>query len=132
MTEQTLLRLAMILQDQAPSTLNKYICKLAEVVLLDYPDGINLFDLNSFINQQFNLTFTEEEVEQAISKKGHNRIIVESDIYKLTISAQRKLATLPSIAENLSLIVRDFLETSSSKKSVDEITSLSDFTENLP
>ena len=69
MTEQTLLRLAMVLQNQAPSTLNKYICKLAEAILLDSSEGMTLFVLSNSLNAQFNLSFTEEEVKQAIAKK---------------------------------------------------------------
>lgn len=69
MTEQTLLRLAMILQNQAPTTLNKYIAKLAETILLDFQDGATLFELSSSLNAQFNLAFTEEEVKQTITKR---------------------------------------------------------------
>lgn len=49
MTEQMLIRLAMVVQDQAPSTLNKYICKLAEAILIEYPEGLSLFDLEEAI-----------------------------------------------------------------------------------
>ena len=70
MTEQMLLRFAMILQSQAPSTLNKYICKLVEAVLLEHQTGLNLYALSQAINSQFNLAFTEEEIEAAITKKG--------------------------------------------------------------
>ena len=124
MTEQTLLRLAMILQDQAPSTLNKYVCKLTEAILLDYPDGVNLYDISKYLNQHFNLTFTEEEIQQAISKKGHNRIVAENGLYKLSASVRSKLALQPSIADKLSQTICNFLEVSNSTKTVEEITSL--------
>lgn len=124
MTEQTLLRLAMVLQNQAPSTLNKYICKLAEAVLLDYPDGINLFDLRNFLNNQFNLTFTEEEIAQAVDKKAHNRIIVDGGIYKLTATTLKKLATQTSLSEDLSDCVQNFITASSSEKSTEYVLSL--------
>ena len=52
MTEQMLLRFAMILQNQAPSTLNKYICKLAEAVLLEHNTGLSLYALSQAINSQ--------------------------------------------------------------------------------
>ena len=58
MTEQILLRLAMVLQDQAPTTLNKYICKLVEIVLLEDPNGLNIFMLSKSLNEHFNLSFT--------------------------------------------------------------------------
>lgn len=65
-----LLRFAMILQSQAPSTLNKYICKLAEAVLIEYNTGLSLYSLGQIINSQFNLAFTEEEIDTAILKKA--------------------------------------------------------------
>ena len=86
MTEQMLLRFAMILQSQAPSTLNKYICKLAEAVLLEYHEGLRLYELNQAINSQFSLAFTEEEIEAAIAKKGQGRILVSNGTYSLSIS----------------------------------------------
>lgn len=70
MTEAMLLRLAMVLQNQAPSTLNKYICKLAEAILMEYPDGLSVYALREALIEHFNLSFTEEEIEEAILKKG--------------------------------------------------------------
>ena len=77
----------MILQSQAPSTLNKYICKLAEAVLLECHTGLNLYELNQAINNQFNLAFTEEEIESAIAKKGQGRILITDGTYSLSTSA---------------------------------------------
>ena len=124
MTEQMLLRLAMVLQNQAPTTLNKYICNLAEAVLLDYPEGISLFDLNNLLNTQFNLAFTEEEIIHAITQKGRNRIINEGNIYKLTPTTQRKLLMQSSLSEELTQIIESFCETFELKNSVSDVSSL--------
>lgn len=124
MTEQTLLRLAMVLQNQAPSTLNKYICKLAEAVLLDYPDGVSLFNLSNSLNTQFNLAFTEEEIKQAISRKGQNRIIEDNGLYTLSASAHKKLLLQTTISEDLNKIVDEFLQVFSLEKTSEQITAL--------
>lgn len=124
MTAQTLLRLAMVLQNQAPSTLNKYVCKLAEATLLDYPDGISLFDLNSFINAQFNLAFTEEEVKDAIARKGQNRILVSNGLYKLASTVRKKLEVQTTLSENLCNIIQQFVGAFSVEMSVEDIYSL--------
>ena len=124
MTEQTLLRLAMVLQDQAPTTLNKYICKLAEVVLLDYPDGINIFQLDEILNNQFNLSFTEEEIRTAISKKGQKRIIVSETLYVLEPSLRTKLAQQQSLSEKLKTTINEFIACLSIDASEEQIYSL--------
>ena len=124
MTEQTLLRLAMVLQNQAPSTLNKYICKLAEAVLADYPDGINLFDLNAFLNSQFNLAFTEEEIQDAVIKKGQNRIFVNNGIYKLSPAIQKKLESQSTLSNELYDIICKFADVFGLDCAVEDIHSL--------
>ena len=124
MTEQMLLRLAMVLQNQAPTTLNKYICNLAEAVLLDYPEGISLFDLNGLLNTQFNLAFTEEEIIQAIVQKGRNRIVNEGNVYKLTQATQRKLSMQSSISEELTQIIQSFCESFGLENTATDVSSL--------
>lgn len=119
-----LLRLAMVLQNQAPSTLNKYICKLAEVVLLDYPDGINIFKLDEIINNQFNLSFTEEEIRTAIAKKGQNRIITSETLYKLAPSVQTKLSQQQPISKELKLTINEFITCLSIDSSEEQVYSL--------
>ena len=42
MDNNMLLRLAMVLQDKAPSTLDKYICKLGASILVDFNEGISI------------------------------------------------------------------------------------------
>lgn len=124
MTEQTLLRLAMVLQNQAPSTLNKYICKLAEAILLDSSEGMSLFVLSNSLNTQFNLAFTEEEVKQAIAKKGQGRIIDSDGTYKLSPPTQKKLLLQTTISEDLTKIVDVFVQVFSLERSSEEITTL--------
>ena len=96
-----LLRLAMVLQNQAPSTLNKYICKLAEAILMEYPDGLSVYALQEALVEHFNLSFTEEEIEEAISKKGQNKITMSDTLVFLLPTARKSLELQPLLSEEL-------------------------------
>lgn len=124
MTEQMLLRFAMILQNQAPSTLNKYICKLVEAVLLEHTNGITLFQLNQTINEQFNLTFTEEEVKTAITKKGKDRIEFSNNLYSLIPSVRQTLSSQQSLSDELDSTIGRFVSKMSLNISVEKVSSL--------
>lgn len=124
MTEQMLLRFAMILQSQAPSTLNKYICKLAEAVLLECHTGLNLYELNQAINNQFNLAFTEEEIESAIAKKGQGRILITDGTYSLSTSAIQFLSTQPSLAGKLDATISKFVSATAINTPINEVAAL--------
>lgn len=124
MTEQMLIRLAMILQNQAPSTLNKYICKLAEAILSDYPSGLTIVELSTAINNQFNLSFTLDEIETAIDKKAGHRIILANGYYLLNVKENEQLYTEDTLIEKLNDFIAKFIETSVCAFSVSEICSL--------
>ncbi len=109
MTEAMLLRLAMILQSQAPSTLNKYICKLAEGILLEHPDGLTVYALRVALAEHFNLSFTEEEIKEAISKKGQNRITMSDTLAILTSTARKSLELQPLLSEELNKVICEFV-----------------------
>ena len=100
MTETMLLRLAMVLQNQAPSTLNKYICKLAEAILMEYPDGLSVYALQEALVEHFNLSFTEEEIEEAISKKGQNKITMSDTLVFLLPTVQKSLELQPLLYQS--------------------------------
>lgn len=124
MSEQILLRFAMILQNKAPSTLNKYICKLVEAVLLEHQAGLNLYALSQAINSQFNLAFTEEEIEAAIVKKGQTRILIVNGMYSLSPSAIQSLAAQPSLSEKLNSIISKFVSAEAIDAPVTDVASL--------
>lgn len=109
MTETMLLRLAMVLQNQAPSTLNKYICKLAEAILMEYPDGLSVYALQEALVEHFNLSFTEEEIEEAISKKGQNKITMSDTLVFLLPTAQKSLELQPLLSEELNAVICEFV-----------------------
>jgi len=97
MTEQAIIRLAMVLQNQAPSTLDKYVCKLAEVILYEQSDGMDAASLSTAINEQFSLSFTYTEISHAISRKSNQRIITSRRVYYLEPKARKSLASLQTI-----------------------------------
>ena len=112
MTEQTLLRLAMVLQDKAPSTLDKYICKLATSILFDYPEGLNKTALSQKLNEQFNLDFTEREIENAIQRKGASTIKIEADLYYITDRTARLMQNSVSFSDSLERTINRYLQAS--------------------
>ena len=124
MTEQTLIRLAMILQDRAPSTLNKYICRLAESVLYDFREGLTLTELSTSINMQFNLTFTPDEIENAIKKKGNRRIIIHNGHYQLLPETIKYMEETPSLISELENYVSKFIDIYPTEYSIRDIISL--------
>ena len=124
MKEQTLFRLALILQDQAPSTLNKYICKLSEIVLSEYPNGLSLDDLTKMIEGQFNLTFSPDEIRTAIEKKGDNSIFASNNVYFLQKATQQKLLEEVPITESLKTFILQFVEKFPSEIPADKISEL--------
>lgn len=73
MTEQMLLRFAMILQSQAPSTLNKYICKLVEAVLLEHQAGLSLYTLSQAINKVGPLSKPFSEYTTSLKEYKNNK-----------------------------------------------------------
>lgn len=116
MTEQTLLRLAMVLQDKAPSTLDKYICKLATSVLVDYPEGLKKSALSQKLNEQFNLDFTESEIENAITRKGANDIRDEAGLYYVSDKTARLMQNSVSLSDSLEKTIDRYLENCGHKK----------------
>ncbi len=109
MNEQSLFRLAMVLQNQAPSTLNKYICKLAVSLLSENPDGLSKDELAQKIDEQFNLDFTEIEIERAITQKGGHQIVFENERYYATERAILSYKAGESYFDNLQETIKRFI-----------------------
>ena len=124
MDNTMLLRLAMVLQDKAPSTLDKYTCKLSLSILLDYRDGISIDELCDKINEQFKLDFTVEEISTAIQRKGSPSIINDRGILKITDKAAKALQQSDSLAEELRRIIRQFVEASDNEIDEDKLFNL--------
>ena len=109
MNEQSLFRLAMVLQNQSPSTLNKYICKLAVSLLSENPNGLSKDELAQKINKQFNLDFTEIEIERALSQRGKPQIVFENGRYLATERAILSYKAGESYFDNLQKTINRFI-----------------------
>lgn len=75
MDETCVLRLALIMEDQSATTLDKYIYKLVECVLFySKASHLSAIELCKQIKIQYKLEFDVLEIEKAISNKAHGRI----------------------------------------------------------
>ena len=111
-----MMRLAMVLQNQAPSTLDKYICKLAENTLIEHKNGLTLMGLANEINAKFSLSFTTLELKKALMKKRNTGISFNQDTFYLEDKARNALLRQEAISDVLHKYVVDFLKQNSSIK----------------
>ena len=85
MIQENLLRLAISLDNQAPSTLNKYICKLVESVLFESEQGkLSGVELSNAIKEKYNLEFSTDEISYAIKHRAKDSITLLSGVYALS------------------------------------------------
>ena len=86
MNENSILRLALIMEDQSATTVDKYICKLVECVLFfsEEPQHLSAIELCEQIAIHYKLEFDVLEIENAISKKSRGRIILTDKKYELS------------------------------------------------
>src|SRR5690554_3879029 len=85
MREESILRLAISMEDQAPTTIDKYICKLAECVLFNSPkSSLTIAEICDGIESNYQLQFDVLEVENAIKRKARNRVIKQDKTYRLS------------------------------------------------
>lgn len=99
----------MVLQDQAPSTMEKYIIKLAENVLCDYHNGLSIVELSKKIQEAFNLSFTTEEIKIALRKKSNKTIEYNGTVFYLNSRRVNDLVKTETISDKLKLFVGLFL-----------------------
>jgi len=93
--ESNILRLAMVMEDSASTTLDKYICKLVETVLFyDEQPSLDAVDISIKISDQFGLTFDVDEIKRALNKKGSGRVINLSGLYSTSLKANKQIASL--------------------------------------
>ena len=124
MNEQMLFRLAMILQNQAPSTLNKALCKLSETILCDYEDGLSVAEIQDAINQQFSLAFSADEIKKALDYKARNEVYYKNEKYYIRDHVkQRTLAETP-FSDSLKQSIEEYSSACPCSLETEEISDL--------
>ena len=113
MTENSILRLAMVLGDSTASTLDNYICKLVEVTLYDASEPtLELAIICERILENFGLMFDADEVRKAIKRKHSGRISWQNEEYSISAKVANQLATLADPMELLKTFISEFARVS--------------------
>ena len=100
----------MVLQNQAPSTLDKYICKLAENILIDFCNGLSINELEDEINNKFGLSFTVSEIKSALNKKSNKTVKYNDEKYYIDSSTRDDLLKQEPLTDILDKYVLDFIK----------------------
>ena len=102
-------RFAMVLQDKAPATLNKYICRLSASVLSESRQGLSAEELSIRIKEAFGLDFTEQEVKLALDKKGKTQITKCNGLYCIGDHYSLEHNSANTYIEDLKVFVSRFI-----------------------
>ena len=113
MQENNILRLAMVLDDSAATTLEKYICKLVEAVIYNSNVSLDLTSICANIDSQFGLIFDVGEIESALRKKGGDRIICEKGLYNISTKVKNQMASQIDPIELLKGYISEYAKNSS-------------------
>lgn len=110
MAKKDFLRLALVMNDQTATTVDKYICKLVESILFD-ASGIELsaIEICKQIKEKYQLEFDILEIEKAVSAKSRGRIIYTNHKYQLSPKALNQLKSLKDPLTLLNGYVAKFL-----------------------
>lgn len=112
MSESSMLRLAMVLTDNAATTLDNYICKLVEAILYDADeDSLDLIETCSRIKEVFGFEFGTSEISTALKRKGKNRVLYTSGQYAISSKASSQLSTQINPVDLLKTYISSFSET---------------------
>ena len=108
MDEKLLFRMNFILQDNSGTTLEANLVKFIECVLLDQETAVSIEFIKESIENEYQLEFSVEEIEQSIKKKG-THILNESNTYFLEPKYRNSIRLRPSINDELTKYVTDFI-----------------------
>lgn len=112
MTEENVLRLAISMEDRAPTTIEKYICKLVECVLFDSPqNSLTIIEICESIKSNYQLEFDVMEIQNSIKKKGKNRIDLHNLNYQLSTKARDSLSKQPDMLSILKKHISNYAKT---------------------
>lgn len=109
MKQNNIIRLAFIMQDQAPSTLERYICKVVQHVLTDsHQQSLGACELAKEIAERFGLEFSPTEIDKAIASKGNKDFIRADGKYSLSVRLINQNANQDSLENRLDKCISTF------------------------
>lgn len=115
----------MILENQGNTTLEKYLCKMAEYVLFDTDKHeMSSTELSIAINSKFQLQFDILEIENAIKNKGKGRIIFSNYKYSLEPKVCNQLSAKNSPIDQLKTFINIFIESQHQDVTEDQLLQL--------
>ena len=111
------------MQDQAPTTIDKYICKLAERVIFDSKEqGLSALAIAEAIKKDYSLEFDISEIKKAINRKSVNQIVRQDDgSYSLTPKAITTLSNEVDYVDVFKPYIKRFLKEYNYKYEADEV-----------
>lgn len=112
MSENSMLRISLIMQDKSATTVEKYICKLVEFVLYNSESkALSAVELCKNIKEQFKLEFDVQELKMAIKNKSKGRIFCDnSHNYVLSDKVKEQLSKQTDPITLLKKYIKQFLK----------------------
>lgn len=104
-TEDNLFRMNFIIQDNAAMTLEANLIKIVEEVLYESEKALSLQQISDLIKSNWELDFTDDEIKNAINKKGKNIQTIEN-AYMLLPTYREKLKRQDVSGEKLRIFVQ--------------------------
>ena len=98
MKENSILRLGFIVGDGQAENFDKNLFKIIRVVLYDCKKELSLYEISNQIKQNYDLTFSEEEIHSVIQNKKYAESFIEigKDKFSLSGKSRDKLKTIES------------------------------------
>lgn len=102
--------MALVLQNQAATSLEKNLCSIVTVVLLDSQESTLSIDTIAVrIKEKFSLDFDCGEIRNAIIKKGNGSVTLDNFGASLTTPARLRFEREDTLQQRLSLSIRRFM-----------------------
>ena len=126
MNQKTLIRFALTIQNNAPTTINKYICKLSESIIFESKKNtLSALEISQKIKEVYALEFDVEEIKNALKQRGNEDILMlETDKYQLSVKAVDKQKQQDNPIDILNKYINEFLNEFSTSFSVEQIKDL--------
>lgn len=111
MNQEILIRFALTVQNNAPTTINKYICKLAESVIFESDkEALSAVEIADKISEMYGLEFDVLEIKNALKQKGNKELLcTDTDDFQLSTKGIAKHKKQDNSLEILNKYVEMFI-----------------------